>query len=596
MPCYTVNQYSVQIILSWIEANQIAIPEIQRPFVWKSSQVRDLIDSLYRGYPVGYLIGWQSPEVRLKTGEISSGKQILIDGQQRITALMAAILGKKVINNRYQKTWINIAFDPIEEKFEVTNPAIKKDPRWIPNIFAILSEEAKVFDLAKEYLAKNENVDQAEVYERIQKLRDIRNNQIGFISLDSQLDIEEVTEIFVRINAKGKVLSQADFVMSKISANDSYGGSELRKLIDYFCHLVASPEDFDAIQTTDSEFTTNSVFEKLNWLKQESNNLYNPSYTDLLRVAFVSKFRRGRLRDLVALLSGRDFETRTYQESIIEQSFSQLKESVLDFISQTNFQRFLMILRSAGLIDPPLIGSINVVNYAYVVYLLLREAKLPAAQIESYVRRAYVLNVLAERFSGNPEGTFDYDIRRINDQGFPNYFKYLEDAELSSTFWEIGLPQKFNTSVASSPFYRLFLAAQVHANDKGFLSKSITVNSMIQLHGDRHHIYPRNYLKKLGYGQNQYNQVANYALTQSEINIQIGDRAPEDYFQILRGQCSGGEAKFGGITNWEELKKNLVMNCIPESMLNEKQPSYEEFLQERRQLMAQKLKSYYESL
>jgi hypothetical protein len=67
-------------------------------------------------------------------------------------------------------------------------------------------------------------------------------------------------------------------------------------------------------------------------------------------------------------------------------------------------------------------------------------------------------------------------------------------------------------------------------------------------------------------------------------------------FKILRQQCSGGEAKFGGITNWEELKENLAMNCIPESMLNEKQPTYEEFLQERHRLMAQKLKSYYESL
>jgi len=597
MPCYTVNQHSIQILLSWIQANQIAIPEIQRPFVWSSSQVRDLIDSLYRGYPVGYLIAWQSPDVRLKTGETSSGKQILIDGQQRVTALMAAFLGMKVIDSHYKKIRIRIAFDPIEEKFEVANPAIEKDVRWIPDLSTVLSGEAKVFDLANQYIAKNESVDQAEVFERIQKLRNVLNNQIGFISLDSQLEIEEVTEIFVRINAKGKVLSQADFVMSKIAANEAYGGHNLRKLIDYFCHLAVLPEDFDTIQSTDSDFSASQLFQKISWLKGERDDLYDPSYTDVLRVAFVSKFGRGRLRDLVALLSGRDFEKRTYEDEIAERSFQKLQESVLDVVSQTHFKRFLMILRSAGVIDPDLIGSVNVVNYAYVVYLLLRDAGLPAAQIESYVRRAYVLNVLAERFSGNPEGTFDFDIRRINDRGFPEYFQYLEEAELGSSFWEVALPQKFNTPVASSPFFRIFLAAQAHSNDKGFLSKGITVRDMIQLHGDRHHIYPKNYLKKKGYRQSQYNQIANYALTQSEINIQIGDRVPKTYFDMLREQCSEGEVKFGAITDLAELKENLTMNCIPDYLLEpETVPGYEKFLKDRRHLMAQKIKRYYQSL
>lgn len=597
MPCYTVNQHSIQILLSWVQANQIAIPEIQRPFVWNSSQVRDLVDSLYRGYPVGYLIAWQSPEVRLKTGETSTGKQILIDGQQRVTALMAAFLGLRVINNHYKKVRIRIAFEPIEEKFEVTNSAIRKNPRWIPDISTVLSGDARVFDLANQYLEKNPDVDQGEVFEHIQNLRNVLNNQIGFISLDSQLEIEEVTEIFVRINAKGKVLSQADFVMSKIAANEEYGGHNLRKLIDYFCHLAVLPEDFDSVQSTDSDFAASPLFQKITWLKDEKDDLYDPSYTDVLRIAFVSKFGRGRLRDLVALLSGRDFEKRTYEDEIAEASFQKLQESVLDVVSETHFKRFLMILRSAGVIDPALIGSVNVVNYAFVVYLLLRDAGLPAAKIESYVRRAYVLNVLAERFSGNPEGTFDFDIRRINSRGFPNYFQYLEEAELGSTFWEIALPQKLNTPVASSPFFRLFLAAQAHSNDKGFLSKGITVRDMIQLHGDRHHIYPRNYLKGQGYRQSQYNQIANYALTQSEINIQIGARAPEDYFGMLRSQCSGGEMKFGAIVDLDEMKQNLAMNCIPAYMLESGQvPSYEQFLQDRRNLMAQKIKRYYESL
>ncbi len=107
---YTVNQYFVETILAWVQGGEIAIPEIQRPFVWKSSKVRDLMDSLYQGYPVGYLITWRNPDVKLKDGSSSEGKKVLIDGQQRITAMMAAILGKEVINEDYKKVKIKIAF------------------------------------------------------------------------------------------------------------------------------------------------------------------------------------------------------------------------------------------------------------------------------------------------------------------------------------------------------------------------------------------------------------------------------------------------------------------------------------------------------
>lgn len=582
-----------------MQSNEIAIPEIQRPFVWDSTQVRDLMDSLYKGYPVGYLIAWRNPDVRLKTGESSTGKKILIDGQQRITALMAAVLGLKVVNSHYQKIRIRIAFHPLQEKFEVTNPAIEKDAGWFPDIAQVLASDAKIFDLVNQYLASNQDVDQSEVFERVQKLRNIINHQIGLIELNSNLDIEEVTEIFIRINSKGTVLSQADFAMSKIAANESYGGCELRKLIDYFCHLSVQPEDFDTIQNHDTDFTATPLFKKIAWLKDEKDDLYDPKYTDVLRVAFVSKFGRGRLRDLVALLSGRNFENRTYEEAIAEDSFNKLREGVLDFVSKTHFKRFLMILQSAGVVDPSMIGSVNVVNYAYTVYLLLRDADMPDAKIESYVRRAYVLNVLTERFAGNPEGTFDFDIRRINDTGFETYFRHLEDGLLGDTFWNVALPQKLNTPVASSPFFRVFLATQVAASDKGFLSKAITVRDMILLHGDRHHIFPRNYLKKQGYKQSQYNQIANYVLTQSEINIKIGDRAPSDYFAVLVSQCKGeveDSKQIGAIGKLDDFKENLAANCIPEYMLKGQIPSYEQFLSDRRQLMAQKIKRYYESL
>lgn len=115
---YTVTQYSVSSILGYIEAGDIAIPEIQRPFVWKGRQVRDLVDSLYNGYPTGYLIIWQNPDVKLKDGRDAVGKKVLIDGQQRITALMTAIAGHKILTEDYEEKTIRIAFNPLAKDDE----------------------------------------------------------------------------------------------------------------------------------------------------------------------------------------------------------------------------------------------------------------------------------------------------------------------------------------------------------------------------------------------------------------------------------------------------------------------------------------------
>lgn len=155
---FSVNQHPIQHILSWVQSGEIAIPEIQRPFVWDSTKVRDFIDSLYRGYPVGYIIAWQNPQVRLKDGTSSKGKKILIDGQQRVTALMAAILGKEILDSDYRKRKIIIAFNPIEEVFEVANPAIQKDKRWIPDISEIYSPNFKILEKIKEYCRINTDV------------------------------------------------------------------------------------------------------------------------------------------------------------------------------------------------------------------------------------------------------------------------------------------------------------------------------------------------------------------------------------------------------------------------------------------------------
>src|SRR6185437_6460774 len=197
---YSVTPHPIETLLTWVKSKEIAIPEIQRPFVWDATKVRNLLDSLYQGYPVGYLISWKNPTVRLKDGSRSEGKRILIDGQQRMTALTAALLGSKVLTKDYQQTTIRIAFNPLTEKFEVPNPAIQKNPAWIPDITAIFAPGAKLLAVVKEYVTKNPTADPDGIFSVLEALRGIINNSVGLIELSSELDIETVTEIFIRVN------------------------------------------------------------------------------------------------------------------------------------------------------------------------------------------------------------------------------------------------------------------------------------------------------------------------------------------------------------------------------------------------------------
>lgn len=276
------------------------------------------------------------------------------------------------------------------------------------------------------------------------------------IELVPELDIETVTEIFIRINSKGVVLSQADFAMSKIASDTENGGNMLRKAIDYFCHLAIAPEFYKHIIDNDNEFAPTDFFQKMSWLKSENEDLYDPKYSDLMRVAFTSQFNRGRLSVLVSLLSGRNFETRTYEEEIAVDSFKRLKEGVYNFINETNFKRFLMIIKSAGFISPKLIRSKNAINFAYIIYLKLKELGVKSVDIERHVRKWFVYSILAGRYSGSPESKFDFDIKQISQKSINEYLNEKEEGELSDAFWNASLPQSLNTSNSNSPFFHVF--------------------------------------------------------------------------------------------------------------------------------------------
>lgn len=600
---YEIEKHSVETVLSWIKTKEVVIPEIQRPFVWKATQVRDLIDSLYNGYPVGYLIVSRSHEMRLKDGTMSKGQRILIDGQQRVTALMASILGMSVLNNQYKKRTIRIAYNPFakddENLFEVQDQSHLKSKKWIEDISIFFNDEFDDYTFIEDFCTVNPEMDRRELNRKIKKIIDIKTKDLGIIELSSSLDIDIVTDVFIRINSKGAVLSQADFAMSKIAADEKYGGNMLRKAIDYFCHVAIEPSFYDTILKNDTSFIESEFGKEMAWLRNDNESIFDPSYEDMLRVSFVHMFSRGKLKDLVSLLSGRDFETRDYKEEIAEESFSKLTEGIKHFMHQYYFEQFILAIKSAGFINSKLINSQNALDFSYVVYLkLVLSGEVDKTKIKRCVVKWFTMSILTGRYSSSPETRMDQDIRNINDKGVINYLNEIENAELSDAFWDFGLPQKLDTPNSTAPALSTFFAAQIVKGDKGLFSPNSSVRDLFGV-SDVHHIFPKDYLKKTEFLDNRsiYNQVANYTYLDTPINIAVGNKAPNVYFKEAFESALKDEIVYGNHMSVDELKSNLIENCIPLDIVNWDYNDYRnKFLVERRKLMAKKIKEYYNNL
>lgn len=425
---FTASNMSIDNLLGFIKNGSVALPEIQRPYVWSNIKVRDLIDSLYKNYPIGYLILWSNPNIKAKDGSLTGGKKIIIDGQQRITALTAAIQGYEIVDSSYQKRRIKIAFNPIEDggKFEVQSPAIVKDKRWISDISTIFTPDFSSYEYVNQYVKAQPDVDPNLLSETIQRLRNIVKLSVGSIELNETIDIETVTDIFIRINSQGKPLSQSDFAMSKIASDSKYGGNLLRKGIDYFCHLAVAPQDYNDIYKNEKEFAESEYTKKISWLKDDNEIVYDFDYDDVLRVSFMYKFGRAKISDLVSLLSGRNFETREYLEVIAEESFPKLSEGFLAFVNRFHFHQFMLAIKSIGFKHPKLITSKSALDFAYQLFLRLNDISMDKAAIKRLVQKWFILSTLTSRYSGSAESQLDRDIRMIEEKDLNHFSKKLK--------------------------------------------------------------------------------------------------------------------------------------------------------------------------
>ena len=585
-----VRNCTIGNLPTWIDTNDIEIPEIQKPFVWDKAKVRNLIDSLYREYSIGYLMVWKKPTMKLRNGNMRKGAMILIDGQQRVTALITSLLEKEIVNKEYKKERTTIAFHPIKEEFEVLNPAILKDPSWISDIASIVTGQVDQVLAVSEYCRKNSDADSQKIEDSIEKLIRIREKQLGIIELESDID----DFVFERILLAKGFLNQENFVMSMIAA---YGdrGFRLRKLIDHFCNLVPEPKHC-LNPEVDEDTTKSGYLKKTECSTRFDNGLYNPSFSDLLQVICAVEFNSEKIEHLVSRLSGRNSHTKMLEESIQEATFQRLEETVHRFTSEQNFNQFIRIVCSTGFIESDMINTKstkNTLNFAYAVYLKLCDMDILQSDKESFVRKWFVMIMLTARYSDSADITFASDLKSIA-ENYKVHLKHVEDTKLSPAFWN-GLKSKLETSNFSSPYLNIFFASQIRSNSNGFLSKDFLSDLRTRGTGNRHHIFPINYLKdklKPGY----YNQIANLVYTDKNINECIEAKLPSRYFDEIRKHCSGGPKACGDITDMETLKSNMKEHCIPESIFDMSIEDYPAFLEERRKLMAKKIEDYYKNL
>ncbi len=421
------------------------------------------------------------------------------------------------------------------KRFAVQDVSHLKDKRWIPDISVVFSSGFKQRAFENEYYVNNPEIDLDELSETLNKLNGVANRQIGVIELDHTLEIDEVTEIFIRINSKGTALSQSDFVMSKMAADGNYenghGGSIMRKAIDYFCHLSVKPDFYPHINK-DTEFMDSKYADKIKWLAKDYDDIFDPDYGDMLRVSFMHQFRRGKLADLVSLLSGRDFETKEYREDIVEDSYRKLDNGIQNFINQYNFSQFVLAIKGAGFTSSKLLNSKMTLDFAYILYLiLLNDKDIANDQIKRYVQKWFVLSTLTSRYIGSYETVMDRDMRSISEKGFINFLSEVEASALSDTFWDITLPQNLESSSINSPAFNTFLAAQINLNCNSMLMNGTKISDLISISGDIHHIFPKSYLKANGVDSKiKYNQVANYTYLDTQVNKVISNDAPNKYF------------------------------------------------------------------
>jgi len=567
--------YSMGKLMDDIEMGTIGLPDIQRPFVWKNSKVRDLFDSIYRGYPVGYFLFWQNAFDGSQKQIGSETKQkvpnlLIVDGQQRLTSLYAVVKGIPVVRENYQQEKIEIAFHPVEGTFEVADAAIRKNPEYIPNISVLWAKDADFFGIAGEYIArlkshreanqKSLNTDEIKrIQSGIQNVSNLLSYPFTALELSSTIDEAQVAEVFVRINSKGKVLNQSDFILTLMSVFWDEGRTNLEE----FCRKSRQPS-----KATESPF----------------NYFIEPDPDQLLRVSVGYGFRRARLQYGYSLLRGKDLETEKYSEERRDQQFEILKNAQEIVLDLQHWHDFLKTLQIAGFRGSRMISSQTAIIYCYTFYLIAKkDFKVDSFALSTLMARWFFMVSVTGRYTGSPESAMERDLADIRDftnaDQFVQWMERTISTEFTDDFWNITLPNRMDTSSATSPYQFAYYASLNLLHAKAlFSNKKISdlldpAHKAKKLAVERHHLFPKKHLKRLGITQTRItNQIANYALVEWDDNIDISGTSPQEYFPKFAKRFS--ETVLSQMSHWHALP------------INWHTMEYTEFLEARRKLMA----------
>jgi hypothetical protein len=584
---FTKVDYPLTSLIEAIENGTIGLPDIQRPFVWTPAQVRDLFDSMYKGFPVGYLLFWINDQstggrqIGVSSSQAKVPRLLIVDGQQRLTSLYAVFKGIPVLDKNYNNLSIQIAFRPRDAKFEVADAAIRRDPEFIPDISQLWTEQKTSYRAITNFLGKLRqhhevaaqkitDEEERQISSAIDGLFDLQRYPFTAMEIASKVSEEQVADIFVRINSKGVQLRQADFILTLLSVFWDEGRAAL-ELFSRESHTPAATG------------------------KPSSFNYYiAPAPDQLLRTAVAVGFRRARLQYVYSILRGKDLDTGEFSDDRRIEQFEKLKIAQSYVLNLNNWHDFLRALTTAGYRGRSMITSEMGVIYAYAMYLIGKyDFHVDQTILRSIIARWFFMTAITASYSGSPETTMDEDLARLrglsNAEDFVNALGRVIENELTNDFWNITLPNTLETSAARSPYLFAYYAA-LNLLDARVLFSRMRVSDLLdpaikptRNSLERHHLFPKAYLKGKGYESvNEMNQVANFALVEWGDNTKIADQPPSCYFP-----------KYSARYSPEEMRQMMWWHALPDQW---HEMEYVDFLARRRKMMAEVTRRGFETL
>jgi hypothetical protein len=575
-------------LLSDVRNGKVGLPDLQRLFVWTDSKARDLLDSMLKGYPIGYIMLWQSPEDYETINHIGTNDKayvqpdyLVIDGQQRLTALLASISGIKVKDKNYAERQIRIAFNPLTREFAVWTEAYERNPEWISGISSVFIADAN-HDVPKfrRQFIKNCNYgrqkngkailtdDEEEIIEtNINDLLNLSIYTLPTLRINAKATEEDVAEVFVRVNSGGQKLTEKNFIETLLAVYDN----DVHDKIDQFCADSRIPKDGTAY-----------------------NFILKVDPSHLIRMAVAVGFRRARLRYAYMLMRGKNLETGIVTKAEMDANLTKFKNALDEVTNLNNWHTFMGLFADAGYVNGNIVASSNAVVFCYVLYLLGKyDYKVQPITLQTIIKKWIFMSTITFFYTGSTETEVEKqfaDLRNIKTADeFVSYLEGVICTKFSDDYFNLTLPANLISAAAMSPAWFGYIAAlNVLGTPMLFSTTTLASKLLPGASGDKkavdkHHIFPKNYLTGIGYtSDRERNQIANFTYLDYNTNIDISDNPPTDYVNRYRQKL--GEDSY---------KKTCAENALP---IDFEKMAYPDFLEQRRKLMAGIVKQAYKKL